>query len=246
MACTHYRRGCDVLAPCCEQFYACRFCHDAEKWEGEADPKRRHQLDRKAVKQVKCRDCQTIQSPQQNCESCGKCLGAYFCPICVFFDDDLNKQIYHCAGCGICRVGPQAQFFHCQTCNACLAISQQATHTCLPDVLRSNCAVCQEDLFTSRTSPVAFRCGHYLHKNCQKQFFRSGSITCPLCGKTVVDLADHFQQLDQEIESTPMPEELQNIKLQVLCKDCQQKSEVAYHFYGLKCGACGSYNTTRT
>jgi len=43
-----------------------------------------------------------------------------------------------------------------------------------------------------------------------------------------------------------MPEELQALKMQILCKDCSQKTEAAYHFYGLKCSACGSYNTTRT
>jgi len=62
----------------------------------------------------------------------------------------------------------------------------------------------------------------------------------------VVDLTSEFQQLDQEIAQTPMPEELQALKMQILCKDCSQKTEATYHFYGLKCSACGSYNTTRT
>jgi len=61
-----------------------------------------------------------------------------------------------------------------------------------------------------------------------------------------VDLSAEFQELDREIAQTPMPEELRDMKMQVLCKDCHEKSQVAYHFYGLKCGACGSYNTTRT
>ena len=29
--CEHYRRGCQVSAPCCDQFFVCRFCHDANR-----------------------------------------------------------------------------------------------------------------------------------------------------------------------------------------------------------------------
>lgn len=246
MACAHYRRGCDLLAPCCDLFYACRFCHDAEKWEGEPDPKKRHQLNRKAVRSVRCRDCQTVQPAKQICESCGKCLGAYFCPVCVLFDDDVAKAIYHCEACGICRVGPQENYFHCQTCNACLALAQRDSHTCRQDVLHANCAVCQEDLFTSRSSPVSLDCGHYLHINCRKELLKAGLFACPLCGKSTVDLTEEYRALDREIEQTPMPEELRGIKMQVLCKDCGKRSEADYHFFGLKCADCGSYNTSRT
>ena len=43
-----------------------------------------------------------------------------------------------------------------------------------------------------------------------------------------------------------MPEEFRDLTVNILCKDCQAKNEVRLHFYGLKCAACGSYNTTRT
>ena len=26
--CKHYRRKCDVLAPCCQRYFCCHMCHD--------------------------------------------------------------------------------------------------------------------------------------------------------------------------------------------------------------------------
>jgi hypothetical protein len=31
---------------------------------------------------------------------------------CRFFDDDVRKGQFHCAKCGICRVGGRDNFFH--------------------------------------------------------------------------------------------------------------------------------------
>jgi DNA-directed RNA polymerase subunit RPC12/RpoP len=32
-------------------------------------------------------------------------LAAYFCNICRLFDDDSEKDIYHCPYCNVCRIG---------------------------------------------------------------------------------------------------------------------------------------------
>lgn len=66
-----------------------------------------HKLDRHAVREVVCGDCDLRQPVSQQCigEGCNNVFGRYFCGICNFFDDDLGKQPYHCDGCGICRFG---------------------------------------------------------------------------------------------------------------------------------------------
>jgi uncharacterized CHY-type Zn-finger protein len=46
--CKHYRRGCEIYAPCCEKYYSCRICHDE---------KESHKLDRTKVSKLKCRNC---------------------------------------------------------------------------------------------------------------------------------------------------------------------------------------------
>ncbi|CAG9313569.1 unnamed protein product [Blepharisma stoltei] len=243
--CTHYDRGCDLLAPCCNEFYPCRFCHDKVKYEEEKDIKKSHKLVRNEVQSVRCRSCQNVQTAIQNCESCGACLGAYFCSTCKLYDNNLEKHIYHCEKCGICRIGPQESFWHCDNCEACLAIATRESHRCRQGVLKANCAICQEDMFTSRTPATELRCGHWIHNKCMKEMYKHGHFACPICNKSTQDLTEYYQEIDKQIEATPMPEEYKNIECNILCNDCLEKSTILFHFYGLKCKECGSYNTSR-
>ena len=43
-----------------------------------------------------------------------------------------------------------------------------------------------------------------------------------------------------------MPEEYRDMKVNILCNECLARSEVNFHFYGMKCGECGGYNTSRS
>ncbi|MCJ1475352.1 hypothetical protein MMC13_004014 [Lambiella insularis] len=54
-----------------------------------------------------------------------------------------------------------------------------------------------------------------------------------------------FRNLDRAIESQPMPEQFQDTKAWVYCNDCSAKTEVKYHWLGLKCAVCDSYNTAQ-
>ena len=47
-----------------------------------------------------------------------------------------EKQIFHCDGCGICRVGGRENFFHCDVCNCCLALFQKNNHVCIAQKLK--------------------------------------------------------------------------------------------------------------
>jgi RING finger/CHY zinc finger protein 1 len=62
-----------------------------------------HELDRHAVQSVICLVCDTEQPVAPVCCNCGVCMGEYFCRTCKFFDDDVDKEHYHCKDCGICR-----------------------------------------------------------------------------------------------------------------------------------------------
>ncbi|KAL9585624.1 MAG: hypothetical protein Q9212_001407 [Teloschistes hypoglaucus] len=55
-----------------------------------------------------------------------------------------------------------------------------------------------------------------------------------------------FRQLEEAIESQPMPPEFRDMKAWIYCNDCHAKSSVKYHWLGLKCSVCDSYNTART
>lgn len=52
-----------------------------------------------------------------------------------------------------------------------------------------------------------------------------------------------FRNLELAILSQPMPPEFRDTKATVLCNDCSGRSVVAYHWLGLKCSICQSYNT---
>ncbi|XP_064626311.1 RING finger and CHY zinc finger domain-containing protein 1-like [Lineus longissimus] len=236
LGCTHYKRKCALLAPCCNKVYACRICHD---------DKEIHEIDRKAVKQIKCLGCETLQAVAEVCEKCSVKFGFYSCLVCRLFDDT-DRQQYHCDDCGICRVGGRENFFHCTKCNLCLGITLKGSHKCVENSSHSNCPVCLELLHTSRDRQTVLKCGHLIHSSCMTEMLKTWNYACPICSQSMVDMEEIWKSLDEEVQSTPMPEEYQNFNVQVLCRDCHQESRVLFHVIGMKCKECGSYNTCRT
>jgi hypothetical protein len=57
VACVHYERKCNVIAPCCGVEFGCRVCHDDEMSSSACGP-----MDRFAVKEIVCKECNTRQS----------------------------------------------------------------------------------------------------------------------------------------------------------------------------------------
>lgn len=80
----------------------------------------------------------------------------------------LNRQIYHCPFCNLCRVGEGlgVGVFHCMTCNACMLSKSLSIHTCRENCLEDNCPICREDIFTSATPVKQLPCGHLMHSTC--------------------------------------------------------------------------------
>jgi len=248
--CTHYKRKAMLLAPCCNVLVACRFCHDKAKNEEERDPKKAHTMDRHAVTTIKCMSCNTEQPAAQICLFCSAILGAYWCPVCVFLDDE-DKGQYHCDACGICRIGGVENHRHCDRCGICVkkASLENESHSCIANAATGDCTVCLESLHASREPLQFLPCGHTMHGTCLTSFVKAGQHTCPLCKKTILghEFQQHIiEQLDLEISLTPMPEEYRHKRVRVLCNDCGQESDTAFHIFGLKCMAgCGSYNTAK-
>lgn len=86
------------------------------------------------------------------------------------------------------------------------------------------------------------RCGHSIHKGCYGKHITS-SYKCPICNKSVVNMDIQFRQYDAAILNQPMPAEYRDTRAIVTCNDCSAKSQTAYHWLGLKCSICLSYNT---
>jgi RING finger and CHY zinc finger domain-containing protein 1 len=215
----HYRRKCLLVAPCCGEVFWCRHCHNEVKYDNVTDPNAAHQLDRKLVQQVVCSVCCARQPIAGACRECGQCFGEYYCVDCRFFDDDTSKQQFHCAGCGLCRVGGRENYFHCSKCVACLPLSMRANHKCIDQSLHVNCPVCLDFLHSSLQTATILPCGHALHSKCQQELFKAGVGKCPICSASMMDLSERWRQMDDAVAHTPMPEEYRSMRVSVLCND---------------------------
>ena len=199
--CTHYRRRCKVVAPCCDTPFWCRLCHDAEKYDGEMDFNKAHQMDRHAVREVVCALCTTRQpvrrvlwgcaagdkggevglrvccwQSQATCQSCGTTMGRYFCGRCNLFDDNTDKGQFHCDECGICRVGGRDKIMHCSACGFCVP---KGHHRCNSMKLDTDCPVCLEVRCNPRCTGVCALI-HILGSACATGFV-------PLCERLQCD-----------------------------------------------------------
>ncbi|KAL1549388.1 E3 ubiquitin-protein ligase RZFP34 [Salvia divinorum] len=244
--CRHYQRKCKILAPCCNQTFDCRHCHNDAKNSIEVDPLDRHDIPRHEITRVICSVCDTEQDVQQNCISCGVCMGKYYCSICKFFDDDISKNQYHCEKCGICRTGGKDNFFHCDKCECCYSNVLKDSHICIERAMHHNCPICFEYLFDTPRDTTVLPCGHTIHLDCVKEMERHFQYSCPVCSKSYCDMTCVWEKLDQEVASTPMPQMYQNKMVWILCNDCGETSEVNYHILAHKCTNCNSYNTRQT
>ena len=240
MNCIHYDRNCKILAPCCNKFYNCRLCHDEESQLCD-------KLDRKTISRIKCKKCDTEQDISNKCIKCSIEFGKYFCKICNLFDNNIEKKQYHCVKCGICRVGGKENFYHCDNCNMCISNNLKDNHKCITNSFDNNCPICFDPLFDSIKQVISMKCGHTIHYECFKDLLNTNTLSgvrCPICNKTTIDASVLFNHLENEINLTPMPEEL-NYNVKILCNDCNIISDTKYHIIGHKCKNCNSFNTVK-
>lgn len=240
LGCPHYHTNCKLECSICQKWFPCRFCHDSSIKD--------HSMQRDQTKHVLCMFCFTPQFPLQFCtnEACNEMLAEYYCSKCKLYDNDPNKDIYHCDDCGICRLGLglNQDFFHCHKCNACISIDLKKNHRCIENSTHSNCCICGEYMFSSTRTVVFMLCGHAIHQMCYNEFTKH-SYRCPICNKTVVNMEAQFRVLDKEIQEQPMPMPYGAWQSIIKCNDCFGKSKVRYHILGLKCEICKSYNTNQ-
>jgi hypothetical protein len=125
-----------------------------------------------------------------------------------------------------------------------MSMSVEHSHKCIERVSDCDCPICGEYMFTSPKPVVFMLCGHSIHQTCYYEHMKS-SYKCPICSKSTVNMETQFRNLDRAIDAQPMPPQFQDTKAMVSCNDCYAKSAVRYHWLGLKCAICDSYNTAQ-
>jgi hypothetical protein len=245
LGCPHYSRSCKLRHPTSGRLYTCRLC--CEQTREMATKDKDSPLDRYEVTEVLCMKCGALQPAgdkcvNQECPSGGKPFARYSCNICHFYDDSSNKSIYHCPFCNVCRSGKGLglDYRHCMRCNACVSLTDD--HHCIPQRLQGNCPICHESMFQSTEPLRGLKCGHVMHLSCFTNM-RAHSYTCPLCKKSAEDMTEYFALLDSAIRMQPMPPAYAATTSNIYCQDCCKMGNVTYHFVGLKCQHCQSYNT---
>lgn len=236
LGCKHYRRRAILISPCCGGEYVCRLCHD-EAVSG-------HTFDRYAVTEMRCMECGTKQPVGASCTACNASMARYYCGICHLFDDDPHRDIYHCPFCNFCRRGKGlgVDSFHCMSCNACMSLELFNKHRCTERALAGTCPVCSDPLFDSSAPIKELPCGHFMHSMCFAAYTRY-SYTCPVCSKSLGDMAVYWKMIDTLLEGEVLPAEYALRTQSVRCNDCARETEAPFHFVYHKCGGCGGYNT---
>lgn len=112
--------------------------------------------------------------------------------------DILNREIYHCPYCNLCRVGKGLgiDYFHCMNCNACMSRSL-SVHVCREKCFMDNCPICHEDIFTSNSPVKALRCGHLMHSTCFQVHVMLHIYSLMKLYKYLNNLADSFDAIDR-------------------------------------------------
>ena len=152
---------------------------------------------------------------------------------------------YHCDDCGFCRLGGRSKFKHCHDCGMCIDITEIEDHGCKSQKYMSNCPICQEDLFSSRSPIHEMPCGHAIHWHCFQNLIKYDS-RCPVCKKTV-DSHEHmaatWNSLALGVAMQPVPPAFAKV-VSIKCIDCERKeSNRSWHFLGVQCNFCTSFNT---
>jgi RING finger and CHY zinc finger domain-containing protein 1 len=226
--CEHYQINCKIKAECCQQFFACRQCHNLSE---------NHSIDRYSIKTVQCVKCNTIQEKSNQCNSCGDKFSNYYCNQCNLWCETV---CYHCELCNICYKFTPDERFHCDICNLCF--QNEPPHVCSQKKVNKDqeCCICLEALYYQVSPPTMLKCQHWVHSNCLQNLLKSGKYQCPLCKKTMMDM--DWSGFKEIIKMIPISEE-ETKTVEIFCNDCLIKTTCNYHPLGMECGQCQGYNT---
>ncbi|TVU35296.1 hypothetical protein EJB05_17180 [Eragrostis curvula] len=239
--CAHYRRRCCIRAPCCNEVFDCRHCHNEVKNSIKTDMLKRHELPRHEVQQVVCSLCGTEQRYDKYV-SIAVCAWGSTSVKCANSSMMMsqNSSITATDVGYVGKIGGRENFFHCSRCGCCYSTVLKNCHACVEGAMHHDCPICFEYLFESTNDVSVLPCGHTIHVKCLKEMKEHYQFACPLCSKSVCDMSKAWERLDMELAT--MSDSCDKM-VRILCNDCGAISEVQFHLIANKCQSCKSYNT---
>jgi len=207
--CDHYERYCDIKCDICNEWFACRKCHDNKIAVCGGDV---HIANYSNITRIKCRQCQTEQPPNITCQNCQIQLGNFYCLRCRYYG---NKQNYHCDVCNCCYLSSSHKCKIGDICCICLEDDNEIRtvlpcghvihRVCYIKLGNSNhnncplcrsivrkvllCDLCHENILDKGYAAFVSKlhCGHNYHNHCISNNISCVgdviSATCPVCGK---------------------------------------------------------------
>jgi len=238
--CTHYSNNLLVYADCCNEYFECHLCHNEE---------RGHILNRPKINKIKCTNCSTINKIGTHCTNCKIEFAKNHCRLCKLWCSKLN-EMYHCYKCRKCKVGDKSKYFHCDECNLCYSHNCKDSHIC--KIVNNNkmddCSICLNKILNNTEQIAVLRCSHLIHKDCYDNLIKNSNEneqipSCTLCKKSLRDPKKHEAKFDMILYNYPMPDYYKKWISEILCNDCNEKTNAPYHIKYHKCSNCKSYNT---
>lgn len=72
-------------------------------------------------------------------------------------------------------------------------------------------------------------CGHCMHVECYDQYTQTNYV-CPVCSKSLGDMSEYFAKIDESLAEQVLPEEYRDLKNEIFCSDCEERSIAKFHF----------------
>ncbi|KAG5018690.1 hypothetical protein JHK87_014545 [Glycine soja] len=241
--CQHYRRRCRIRAPCCDEIFDCRHCHNEAK--------------------VICSLCETEQEVSSEFRFslvflfskivltvafvwASTSVGRVSSLMMMYLSSSIIAVAVEFAELEDVKISSTATNVVSNILCCCYSTQLKNSHPCVEGAMHHDCPICFEYLFESVNDVTVLLCGHTIHKSCLKEMREHFQYACPLCLKSVCDMSKVWEKFDLEIAATPMPEPYQNKMVWILCNDCGKSSHVQFHLVAQKCLNCKSYNTRET
>lgn len=272
LGCMHYKRNVKVQCFDCQRWYPCRHCHDQSRDLPFSHSLNRQKTQNMLC--MLCQTPQPAAQECISCGNyaawyyCSKCkLWDNDTNKRIYHCDD-------CGICRVGE-GLGKDFVHCKRCNVCISISTSAAHPCIERATEGNCPLCLMRMFEAKVPVVSLPCGHYMHGECYKDLMAvtyrcpvcsKSAVNMELQWRKLDDEIaiqpmpeDDIEGLLPHIEgATEISDESIDAnerhhaspprrprKVWIGCNDCGAKTWTPFHWLGLKCQRCDSYNTNQ-